>query len=88
MHKGYTAIRFNRSKRGWHTAILLALPVSPVDRVALEAILGDDPMRAAMNYARAKNAYRMPKYWKQRWNIFYDYKLAVTGADNVNPKVS
>jgi len=73
--EGYSAIRFNRSKRGWHTVILLRKAISPVERVAMESILGDDPMRAAMNLARARNEKRMPRYWKQRWNIFYDYKL-------------
>jgi len=80
MSQGYTAIRFNRSRRGWHTVILLKKSLSCIERVALEAILGDDPMRAAMNFARAKNAHRMPRFWKQRWNIFYDYKVT-----NVNP---
>lgn len=72
---GYSAIRYNRSKRGWHVAIVLTKGITALERVALEAILGDDPMRAAMNFARARNAHRMPKFWRQRWNIFYDYKL-------------
>lgn len=75
IHVGYAAIRYSRSKRGWHVAIMLRHGVSAMQRVAMEAILGDDPMRAAMNLARAENAHRMPKFWQQRWNIFYDYKM-------------
>lgn len=71
----YNAIRINRSVRGWHLAFLLVQQITAVERVCIESILGDDPMRAAMNFARARNAKRMPKFWKQRWNILYDYKL-------------
>lgn len=73
--KGYSAIRYSRSKRGWHIAAIVQTHLSPAERVAAESILGDDPMRAAMNFARARNEKHMPKFWKQRWNIFYDYKL-------------
>lgn len=84
--EGYTAIRFNRSKRGWHTVILLKKGISAVERVTMESILGDDSMRAAMNLARARNVHRMPKFWKQRWNIFYDYKV-VTDVNTEMPKM-
>lgn len=77
LQSGYSAIRYNRSKRGWHAAIVLRGKVSSIERVAMEAILGDDPMRAAMNFARAKNAKKMPKFWRQRWDILYDYKIEV-----------
>jgi hypothetical protein len=81
--KGYSAIRYSKSKRGWHVAVLLREKISPMVRVAMEAILGDDPMRAAMNFARARNEKLMPKFWKQRWNILYDYKVLAPG--NANP---
>lgn len=55
-------------------------PLTAIARVCVESILGDDPMRAAMNFARARNARRMPAFWRQRWNIFYDYKV-VSNAD-------
>lgn len=71
----YRALRISRTRRGWHFVYLLEEKLSPSERVAAESILGDDPMRAAMNFARARNEKRMPKFWKQRWNIFYDYKV-------------
>lgn len=71
----YSACRFSRSLRGWHIAFLLVAKLSGIERVCAESILGDDNFRSAMNFARARNAHRMPKFWKQRWNIFYDYKL-------------
>lgn len=77
----YTSCRISRTKRGWHYVFILRDSLKPAERVAAEAILGDDPMRAAMNFARARNVGRMPKHWKQRWNIFYDYKLVVRKKD-------
>jgi hypothetical protein len=71
----YTALRISRSKRGWHYAFVLAESLTSTERVAAESILGDDKHRSAMNFARARNEKFMPKFWKQRWNIFYDYKL-------------
>jgi hypothetical protein len=75
MGLSYLALRISRTKRGLHYAFILQKKLTTMERVCAEAILGDDPMRAAMNFARARNAKRMPKFWKQRWNIFYDYKL-------------
>jgi hypothetical protein len=71
----YEALRYNRSKRGWHMVALLAEQLTPVERVAAEAILGDDPMRAAMNFLRARNVAKMPPFWRQRWNILYETKI-------------
>ena len=70
----YRAIRFSRSRRGWHIAIVLRRMVTAYERIALEAMLGDDPMRVAMNYARAKNFRSAPEYWRQRSDIFYSRK--------------
>jgi hypothetical protein len=75
IQSGYSNVRYSRTKRGWHIVFLLDEKLTPVERVALESILGDDRMRASMNFARARNQSKMPKYWKQRWNILYDYKL-------------
>lgn len=74
-------MRINRTKRGWHYVFLLSESISPSERVAAEAILGDDPMRAAMNFARARNHKQMPKYWRHRWNILYNGK---TETENNN----
>lgn len=71
----YSAVRYSRSLRGWHVAFLLNESLTPTERVTIECILGDDRFRAAMNFARARNEKRMPKFWKQRWNILYDYKV-------------
>lgn len=71
----YMALRITKTARGWHYAFITKSPLVAMARVAMEAILGDDPMRAAMNFARARNADRMPPYWRQRWNILYDWKV-------------
>jgi len=71
------AWRVTRTRRGWHYVFLLREAISPIERVAIEAILGDDPMRAAMNLARARNALQMDRFWSQRFDILYDWKMEV-----------
>lgn len=73
----YLAMRINATKRGFHYVFLLPGSITPLERVAIEAILGDDPMRAAMNFARARNHASMNKFWRQRWNILYDWKVKI-----------
>lgn len=68
------AICYSRSKRGWHVVALIMEKLNRMERVAMENILGDDSMRGALNFSRA----RVPiinKFWRQRWNILYDYKV-------------
>jgi hypothetical protein len=39
--------------------------------------MGDDPMRAALNFGRARSmqSQSVSEYWRKRWNILYDYKI-------------
>lgn len=45
--------------------------------IALQSILGDDPMRSALNLMRERNMKGVPKFWRMRSNILYDYKVTV-----------
>lgn len=69
-----TAVRYSRSKRGWHVVVLLKEKLTRMERVAMENILGDDPMRGALNFTRAR-ANISSRFWRQRWNILYDFKV-------------
>jgi hypothetical protein len=88
LSNGYRALRYSRTKRGWHIVALLHEKLTPIERVCLESILGDDGMRASMNFARARNDYRTPQYWKQRRNILFDYKVQTNDERPKNSKVS
>lgn len=73
----YSSLMLHRTRRGWHLAIAISGRFKRVELIALQAILGSDPMREAMNLARVRQieAFGAPKYWLQRHNILYDYKL-------------
>lgn len=70
---------YHRTRRGWHIALSIREALCPVERVAVEAILGDDPQRAALNFMRAMQIGKMngrdSEFWNQRWNILYAKKL-------------
>lgn len=52
-------IRLDRTNRGWHVIIPHAANVSPLEEIAVQAILGSDRKREAMNLRRYKqNLYR------------------------------
>lgn len=49
-----------------HITITLPRPMPILERIGLAAILGDDPPRAAFNYARAKNKNSLPVVFFER----------------------
>jgi hypothetical protein len=51
------SITFSRSKskEHWHVRIVLNEKLPPMDRIALQAIFGSDPMRELMNWMRVRN---------------------------------
>lgn len=74
------ATRYHRTKRGWHITLFMgdeSPSLTRNDIVTMQSILGSDPMREALNLmrVRAMRGKRVPKFWKQRWNILYDYKV-------------
>lgn len=46
-------MRYDRTKRGWHVVIEWDRAFPPVALVALQAILGSDSRREALNFMRA-----------------------------------
>ncbi len=73
---GYT-IRWMWERRspggkGWHIALKLKpCPKSAQEVVALQALLGSDPMREASNLRRANQWDRVPPFMRDRWNVLY-----------------
>lgn len=64
------------STNGHHGKLRLAPRPSPAEAVALQAILGSDPMREACNLQRARSVAELPEgeagdYWRARWNTLY-----------------
>lgn len=57
---------------GWHVVVsVLPTPASPLEVVALQAILGSDPLREACNLNRAQRYETASPFWRARWNVLY-----------------
>jgi len=63
------------SGRGWHQwVIVYPHPTSALEMVALQLLLGSDPLREAYNINRARAvdfSGHVPDWWRARWNVFY-----------------
>lgn len=68
--------RLDRTARGFHLVIRWDRPWDPFQTVAIQAILGSDPMREALNFARAAARPGLGNHG-QFWNILYGRKIAL-----------
>lgn len=60
------------SGKGWHVILHLSpRPKCPYEVVALQAILGGDVNREAMQMHRARRFARSPKFMRDAWNVLY-----------------
>lgn len=62
------------SGRGWHLLIEVEPePMTAMETVALQLLLGSDPNREAYNVNRARqvDAGDVDPYWAERWNVLY-----------------
>ena len=69
--------RRSGSGKGWHVYVMLDRAVSsPMEMVALQAVLGSDRYREACNVQRVRTIEHlspdMRAYWEPRWNVFYE----------------
>lgn len=75
----YSFILYHKTRRGWHVSIPLNEKLQRSELIALQVILGDDKMRGALNLMRViqirKSRGKLPKFWLQRHNILYQYKV-------------
>lgn len=63
------------SGKGWHLIVETKPEIkTPMEVVALQAILGSDPWREACNVQRVRNLDRVPRAWRERdrWNVLYE----------------
>jgi hypothetical protein len=70
-------IRLDRTARGFHLVLIWAQDFSPLEIVAIQAILGSDPMREALNFMRAR-ALEASGNKSEFWNILYSRKHDVS----------
>lgn len=68
------AIRYDRTRHGWHVIIELPRALDKAATVALQAILGSDPRRETLNLMRALNT-RWDDFNECRWNILFREKI-------------
>lgn len=64
--------RRSPSGNGWHIILIVQpRPQSPYEVVALQAILGGDRNREAMQMHRAKAFPEVPVWMRDKWNVLY-----------------
>ena len=68
-------VRYDRTRRGWHVVIRMRDKRSPIECVALQAVLGSDRERETFNLARVMWARREGRRLGNRWNILYEKKI-------------
>jgi hypothetical protein len=71
---GYRMIVFEwrQTKNGWHVWLTLdPAPRTAMEVIALQAMLGSDPMREACNLRRARKLWRTPAFARSWWNVLY-----------------
>ncbi|MFA6118271.1 MAG: hypothetical protein WC729_30070 [Sphingomonas sp.] len=68
-----TLIHYARTRRGWHVVICLARRISAPQIVAVQAIMGSDPMRELFNLARVRSLPRQHPCMRRddNWNVLY-----------------
>jgi hypothetical protein len=77
---GFVVMEFEHtgSTNGWHVKMRVHPRPDPVAAVALQAILGSDPLRESCNLQRARALDEWTKkptpggaFWGPRWNVLY-----------------
>lgn len=71
------SVCYSKTRRGWHVIITCYEEFTELERICLQCILGDDDMRAALNFMRywQSRGLAVPDFWKKRSNILYRRKL-------------
>ena len=66
--------------------IRLTRALAPAETVAVQALLGSDSRREALNLMRAMSVSRRDPgaFWRRRWNLLFSYKLQDRNITNRN----
>lgn len=68
----FMMLRRSPGGNGWHVWLEVSpRPTSPLEVVALQAILGSDPLREAVTLYRAKQWRHTPTFAKSWFNVLY-----------------
>jgi len=59
-------IRYDKTKHGWHIVISTPHKFTPLETIAIQAILGSDRVREAMNLRRLKNGCYRNLLWEHK----------------------
>jgi uncharacterized protein YjiS (DUF1127 family) len=66
-------IEYRRTVRGWHVTVEWNRKFTPIETVALQAVLGSDPIREMFNLTRVlAGVAKIDK----RWNVLFEKKVA------------
>ena len=65
------AVRFDKTRHGWHVVVGIRKRVAPSLIVAAQAVLGSDYKREAFNIMRVQQLDARSPYWRERWNVLY-----------------
>jgi hypothetical protein len=69
---GSVTVSKSPSGAGWHMRLrIVPRPESPMEVVALQAILGSDPWRECMQFLRARMFESCPDHMQEHWNVLY-----------------
>lgn len=69
----YTVVRRSPGGKGWHVLLdVEPRPRTAMEVVALQAMLGSDPWREAMQIARARALPKCPGFMRDAWNVLYE----------------
>lgn len=73
---GYRIVLMGESRspsgKGWHITLdVEPKPTTAMEVVALQAVLGGDPWREAMQVARARAFPHCPRFMRDSWNVLY-----------------
>ena len=63
--------RYDRTEHGWHLVIQWNRSFTPLEIIAIQAVLGSDRKREAYNLARVFSG----KASNARWNLLFEYKI-------------
>lgn len=64
-------VELHRTRRGWHMSVMFSERFSPIETVALQAILGSDAFRETYNLVRVRSKQAAGR----RWNLLFREKI-------------
>ena len=68
-------VRYRRTRKGWHVLVEHSSSLTATEQVCVQFALGSDRKRELLNLMRVMRLANAPKFWKDRFNLLYDYKL-------------